>query len=61
MWLARAEGEVSVNPTRSADRAGSDLSRAESRLRSLLEETRAYRKYFARADAEALINNARSG
>lgn len=35
-----------------------DLSRIGERLRALLEETRAYRSYVARADADALINDA---
>jgi len=36
------------------------LSQAVERLRALLKETAAYRAYVARADAEALINNALS-
>jgi len=35
--------------------ASADLPQATARLRALLEETAAYRAYFARADAEALI------
>jgi len=35
-----------------------DLSRIGERLRALLEETRAYRSYVARAEADALINDA---
>jgi hypothetical protein len=37
-----------------------DLSKIAERLQALLEETRAYRAYVARADADALINNALS-
>ncbi len=37
-----------------------DASTIESRLRGLLEETRAYRGYVTRADAEALITQTRS-
>ena len=46
-----APGEQTASPT---------LSDVETRLRSLLKETAAYRAFFARADAEMLINNARS-
>ncbi|NIV40712.1 MAG: hypothetical protein GWN58_68345, partial [Anaerolineae bacterium] len=35
--------------------ASADLHRAVARLRELLEETAAYRAYFARADKERLI------
>jgi single-stranded-DNA-specific exonuclease len=61
IWLAPGEGDTTKPPGGSPDRATGDLSRMESRLRSLLEETAAYRAYVARADATALINNARSG
>jgi single-stranded-DNA-specific exonuclease len=60
MWLAAGEGDATIRRDRSSDRARGDLSRTASRLRSLLEETAAYRAYFARADAEMLINDARS-
>jgi single-stranded-DNA-specific exonuclease len=48
--LAPGDGQTSDN-----------LSTIVSRLRSLLEETSAYRAYFVRADATTLIDNARSG
>jgi hypothetical protein len=51
LWLAPGDGDI----------ASGELSRTESRLRSLLHETRAYRAYFARADADTLIDSARSG
>ncbi len=39
---------------------GRDLSDVAARLTSLLEETAAYRTFFARADAETLIDGARA-
>jgi hypothetical protein len=59
--LAAGEGETAAGRDRHVDRSDADLARAVTQLRSLLEETAAYRAYFARADAEVLIDNARSG
>jgi single-stranded-DNA-specific exonuclease len=67
-WL-EAKGLVTIieqrdDALRLAPAEGSatqDLAAIGDRLRSLLEETRAYRAYVARADAEALINDAASG
>jgi single-stranded-DNA-specific exonuclease len=57
LWLAPGRHDTSVESDRSAERQREE----RSRLRSLLEETAAYRAYFARADAQTLIDNARSG
>jgi single-stranded-DNA-specific exonuclease len=59
--LAPGEGKTAAGQDRPADRADSDLARVVSQLRSLLQETAAYRAYFARADAETLIDHARAG
>jgi hypothetical protein len=67
-WL-EAQGHVIVleespHRVRLAPGDGStrdDLSTIVERLRALLEETRAYRAHVARANADALINNALSG
>jgi len=56
IWLARAQRDVAGDQTPSAGRGSTDLVQAESRLTALLEETRAYRRYFARANAKTLIN-----
>jgi single-stranded-DNA-specific exonuclease len=56
--LEERDGEMRLAPGEQA--ASHDLSKTETRLRSLLEETAAYRAFFARADAETLIDNARS-
>jgi single-stranded-DNA-specific exonuclease len=61
LQLAPGEGDTAARRDRFDDRASPDLARTVSRLRSLLEETAAYRAYFLRADAETLINSARSG
>jgi single-stranded-DNA-specific exonuclease len=54
--LEERDGEVRLAPGEKAASRG--LSETAARLRSLLEETAAYRTFFARADAESLINNA---
>lgn len=60
-WLA-AHGDVMLHEEDGETRIKvgdgnpkSDLSQATARLRALLEETRAYRTHFARADGERLI------
>jgi single-stranded-DNA-specific exonuclease len=56
--LEEREREVRLAPGEQT--AGQASSETEARLRSLLKETAAYRAFCARADAEMLINNARS-
>jgi single-stranded-DNA-specific exonuclease len=56
IWLARAGSDVAEDQTPSASCANSDVAQAEARLASLLQDTRAYRRHFTRADAETLIN-----
>ena len=56
IWLAHGQRDAAADPTPPVDHASGDLAQAESRLTALLEDTRAYRRYFARADAETLIN-----
>jgi single-stranded-DNA-specific exonuclease len=66
--LEERDGELRLAPggdatTARAPSAGGstgELPRIVSQLRSLLEETAAYRAYFLRADAETLINSVRS-
>lgn len=66
-WLA-ARGDVVVLEERERslqlapgdESTSGDLSKTVTRLRELLEETAAYRAFFARADAEALIGSAQS-
>ncbi len=60
-WLA-AHGDVTLHEENEGVRLEigdknpkSDLSQATARLRALLEETRAYRAHFARAEAERLM------
>ena len=55
--LEERDKEIRLAPGEQA--AGSASPETEARLRSLLKETAAYRAFFARADAESLINNAR--
>jgi len=55
--LEERDGEIRLAPGEQT--AASTSSEIEIRLRSLLKETAAYRAFFARADAETLINNAR--
>jgi predicted YcjX-like family ATPase len=56
--LEERDREIRLAPGEQA--AGSASPAAEAHLRSLLKETAAYRAFFARADAETLINNAQS-
>jgi hypothetical protein len=56
--LEERDREIRLAPGEGS--ADCDLSGLVTRLRSLLEETAAYRAFFARADAETLINSARS-
>jgi len=56
--LEERDREIRLAPGEQA--AGSASPEAEAHLRSLLKETAAYRAFFARSDAETLINNARS-
>ena len=66
-WLA-ARGAITILEERDTgirlapgDGSSSDrLPDAAGRLRALLQETKAYRQYVARAEAETLINNALS-
>jgi single-stranded-DNA-specific exonuclease len=58
VMLEERDKEMRLAPGEQA--AGSASPETEAHLRSLLKETAAYRAFFARADAETLINNARS-
>ncbi len=57
--LEERDGEMRVAPGEGP--VERDLSEIAARLRSLLEETAAYRAFVARADAETLISSALSG
>ena len=54
--LERDEGEGEVRLVAGSKAAAADLSRVTARLRELLQETAAYRAYFAGADEEILVS-----